>query len=218
VVNFLLFIDELSEYSKKVIDNGQTPLDVYLVCSIIRESFCCSYSIRKNNKLYLYVEPTQILIKIDGSSLRYLGSDERSQALLLKKVLDKANGVEKLDSQSWQKSTPGIYVKRLFNSESIIENIIDLYNDEIIVIKEFEKDFMESGIINLEELDNLTEYCFLFPFPQNSHSTGDFLGMIDEKYKIKYTNLSNIRGIENKILYVNFLIDQKENIDEKITR
>ena len=214
LVNFLLYIENVSDYSKKDIDNGHTPLDIYQVCSIIRESFCCSYSIRKNNSLYLYVAPTQILIKIDGISLRYLGSDERSQALLLKKALDKVNRVGKLDSQRWQKSTPGIFVKRLLNNESLLENIIDLYNDKIIVIKEFEKGFMKSDIINLGELDNLTEYCYIFPIPQNSRITEDFLGRIEGKYKIDYVNLAKIRGIENKILYVNFLIDQKENLDD----
>jgi len=209
LVNFLLFIENISDYSKNVIDNGQTPLDIYTLCSIVRESFCCSYSIRKSNKLYLYVEPNQILIKFDGNSLRYLGSDERSQALLLKKALDKLDEVKNLDSQRWQQSTPGIFVKRLLNGESILENIIDLYNDKIIVINEFEKQNMESDIINLEGLDNLREYCFVFPFPQNTHSTEDFLGIIDKNYKLKYACLSKIIGIENKILYINFLCDHK---------
>jgi len=151
---------------------------------------------------------------MDGISLRYLGSDERSQALLLKKALDKINCAGKLDSQVWQKSTPGIFVKRLLKGESILENIIDLYNDKVIVIKEFEKDFMKSDIINLGELDNLTEYCYIFPFPQNLCITEDFLGRIEGRYKIDYVNLAKIRGIENKILYVNFLIDQKENLDD----
>jgi len=216
LVNFLLFIENISDYSKKVIDNGQTPLDVYNVCSIIRESFCCSYSIRKDNNLYIYIDSTHILMKFTGKFLRYLSSDERSQALLLKRALDKINGVETIKSQRMLKSTPGIFVKRLLKGESILENIIDLYNDKIIVIKEFEKENMESDIINLEELDNLREYCYIFP--QNSSSTVDFLGLIDEKYKLKYANLSNIKGIENKILYINFLIDQKENTNKELNR
>ena len=213
LVNFLLFIDELSDYSKKVIDNGQTPLDVYLVCSIIRESFCCSYSIRKDNNLYIYVDSTHILIKFEGNSLRYLGSDERSQALLLKKALDKISGVEKINMERIQKSTPGIFVKRLLNGESILENINDLHNDKILVINDFEEENMITNITNLEDLDNLRDYCYIFPFPQKSQSIVDFLGRINDKYKLIYSNLSNIKGIENKILYVNFLIDQIENSD-----
>jgi len=211
LANFLLYIENISDYSKRIIDYGQTPIDIYTVCSIIRESFCCSYSIRKDNNLFIYIDSTYLLIKFEGNSLRYLGSDERSQALLLKRALDKINGVEKIQSRRFQKSTPGIFVKRLLSSESILENIIDLNNNKIIVINEFEKENMESDIINLKKINNLKEYCFIFPFPQNSRVAVNFLDLIDEKYKLEYANLSNIKGIENKILYVNFLIDQKEN-------
>ncbi|MBY8988481.1 MAG: hypothetical protein KGD61_08500 [Candidatus Lokiarchaeota archaeon] len=216
MVNILILIEKISNFTKSTIDKGKTPLDIYNLCSIIRESFCCSYSIRKSNNLYIYIYSTQILIKFEGSSLRYLGSDERSQALLLKKARDKIKSVEKINFQGMQKSTPGIFVKRLLNGESILENINDLHNDKILVINEYEKENMRTNIINLEDLDNLKVFCYIFPFPQNSQSIADFLGLIDEKYILIYTNLSNIKGIENKILYVNFLIDQKENTDIEI--
>lgn len=212
MVNFILFIEKISDYSKKVIDNGHTPLDIYNLCSIIRESFCCSYSIRKTNNLYIYIDSIQCLIKFEGNSLRYLGSDERSQALLLKKALDKIIGVEKTNFIGMQKSTPGIFVKRVLNGKSVLENIKNLHNDKILIIDEFEKGNTHTTLINLQDLYKLNEYCYIFPFPKNSQCTVDFLGVVDEKYKLIYTNLSNIKGIENKILYVNFLIDQKENL------
>ena len=211
LVNFLLFIENISDYSKKDIDNGQTPLDVYFVCSIIRESFCCSYSIRKDNNLYFYIASTHILIKFEGNSLRFLGPDERSQALLLKRALDKLNGVETIKSQRMQKSTPGIFVMSLLKSESILENITDLYNNKIIVINEIRKEKMESDTIDLDELDNLKDYCYIFPFPQISLSIVEILRRIEKRYKLTYANLSKINGVENRILFVNFLIDQKEN-------
>jgi tRNA pseudouridine-54 N-methylase len=211
LVIILILIDKISKFTKNNIDSGRTPLDVYNLCSIIRESFCSSYSIRKNNNLYIYFDSIQILIKFEGKSLRYLGPDERSQALLLKRALDIINGSEKSNFQRMQKSTPGIFVKKLFNSESILENITDLYNDKIIVINEIEEEIMESDTINLEELDNLGIYCYIFPFPQSSRSTVEFFKRIDDKYKFKHTNLLEINGIENKILYINFLIDQKEH-------
>ena len=213
LVNFILFIEKISDYSKKVIDNGQTPLDIYNLCSIIRESFCCSYSIRKNNNLYIYIDSIQCLIKFEGSSLRYLGSDERSQALLLRKALDKIIGIEKTSYIGMQKSTPGIFVERLPNGKSVLENIKDLYNDKILIIDEFEKGNTHPNLINLQDLDKLSEYCYIFPFPKNTQRAVDFLGMVDDKYKLIYINLSNIKGIENRILYVNFLIDQIENSD-----
>jgi len=218
LVNILILIEKISKFTKSNIDKGKTPLDIYNLCSIIRESFCCSYSIRKDNNLYIYIESSHILIKFEGNSLRYLGSDERSQALLLNKALDKINGAEKINFKGMQKTTPGIFVKRLLNGESILENINNLINNKILVISEFEKENIHTNIINLEDLDDLREYCYVFPIPHNSQSKFDFLRIINEKYKLIYTNLSSIKGIENKILYVNFLIDQKENtnIDIKV--
>ena len=184
LVNFLFFIEDIPDYSKKDIDNGHTPLNVYQVCSIIRESFCCSYSIRKDNNLYIYIDSTHILIKFEGNSLRYLGSDERSQALLLNKALDKINGAEKINFKGMQKSTPGIFAKRLLNGESILENINNLNNNKILVISEFEKENIHKNIFNLEDLDDLREYCYVFPIPHNSQSIFDFLRIINEKCKL----------------------------------
>ena len=216
MVNFLILIETISNFTKNIIDKGKTPLDIYSLCSIIRESFCCSYSIRKSNNLYIFIDSGKDLIKFEGNSLRYLGSDERSQALLLGKALDKISGLDERSYKKIQKSTPGIFVKRLENGESILENINNIHNDKILVINEFEKDLVNTNIINLEFLDNMRNYCYIFPFPQNSQSTAKYLRMIDEKYKLIYTNLSNINGIENKILYVNFLIDQKEKSDIEV--
>ncbi len=82
-----------------------------------------------------------------------------------------------------------------------------------MVISEFEIENIHRNIINLEDLDDLREYCYVFPIPHNSQSIFDFLRIINEKCKLKYTDISAIKGIENKILYVNFLIDQKESTD-----
>ena len=216
LVNFLILIEKISKFSKNTIDKGKTPLDIYKLCSIIREAFCCSYTIRKNNNLYFYVDSSKILIKFEGTSLRYLGSDERSQALLLKRALDRINGLEKNNGQKMQRSTPGIFIKRLQNSESILENIHNLYYDKIIVINGFKKENTNRNIIYLEDLDRLSDYCYVLPFPQNSQGTVDFLRIMDNKLNLVFTNLSHIKGIEDKILYVNYLIDQKKNLETEI--
>jgi tRNA pseudouridine-54 N-methylase len=211
LVNILILTDKISNFTKNDIDLGRTPLDVYKLCSIIRESFCCSYSIRKFNNLYIYFDSTQFLIKFEGISLRYLGSDERSQALLVKRALEKLNGAEKVGSMRMQKSTPGIFIKKSVSSESILDNIANLDRNKIILINEYNVGNIDSANINLEEIDNLWDYCYIFPYAQNSERTIELLRAIEKKHKLKYVNLLEIKGIENKILYVNFLIDQKEN-------
>ncbi len=218
MVNFLILIEKFPKFSKSNIDIGKTPIYVYNLCSIIRESFCLSYSIRKNNNLYLYFESLQLLIKYGGKKLRFLGSDERSQALLLKRALEKINGDEKVKTQEWEKSTPGIFVKRLSNSGSILENINNILHNKIVFNAEFEDKNLYPDVINLDDLDDMSEYCYIFPYSQNSQSSLRFLQVIKENYNLKYINLSNIKGIENKILYINFRIDQSKDINKEIEK
>ncbi len=218
MVNFLIFIEKFPKYSKRDIDVGKTPIYVYNLCSIIRESFCLSYSIRKNNNLYLYFESVQLLIKFVGKKLRFLGSDERSQALLLKRALDKINGDKKVKTQEWEKSTPGIFVKRLPNSNSILENIDNILRNKIVYIAEFENKDLYSDVTSLNDSDDMSEYCYILPYPQNSQSSLRFLQGIKENYSLKYINLSNIKGIENKILIINFRIDQSTDVNREIEK
>lgn len=218
LVNFLILIEKFPKFSKSIIDEGKTPIYVYNLCSIIRESFCLSYSIRKSNNLYLYFESIQLLMKYDGKKLRFLGSDERSQALLLKRALEKINGSEKVKTQEWEKSTPGIFVKRLPISGSILENIDNILHNKIVFITEFENKNLYPDVINLDDLDGLSEYCYIFPYSQNLQISLRFLQLIKENYNLKYINLSNIKGIENKILYINFRIDQSKDINKEIEK
>lgn len=218
LVNFLILIEKFPKFSKSDIDVGKTPIYVYNLCSIIRESFCLSYSIRKNNNLYLYFESLQLLMKYKGKKLRFLGSDERSQAILLNKALEKINGDEKVKTQEWEKSTPGIFVKRLSNSGSILENINNILHNKIVFIAEFENKDLYPDVINLDDLDDMSEYCYILPYSQNSKSSLRFLQVIKENYNLKYINLSNIKGIENKILYINFRIDQSKDINKEIEK
>ncbi len=218
MVNFLILIEKFPKFSKSDIDVGKTPIYVYNLCSIIRESFCLSYSIRKNNNLYLYFKSLQLLIKYEGKKLRFLGSDERSQAILLNKALEKINGDEKVKTQEWEKSTPGIFVKRLSNSGSILENINNILHNKIVFIAEFENKDLYPDVINLDDLDDMSEYCYILPYSQNSQSSLRFLQVNKENYNLKYINLSNIKGIENKILYINFRIDQSTDINKEIEK
>lgn len=218
LVNFLILIDKISEFSKRTIDLGRTPLDIYNICSIIRESFCCSYSIRKNNNLYIYIDSFQILIKFEGISLRYLGSDERSQALLLQRALAKIYSSENTKSKNFHISTPGIFVKRVVKDESILKNVSNLNYDKVIIINGFPEENSLFFIKNLDEFNYLGDYCFIFSFPQNSQISFNLFRIVDNKYRFKYTNLFDIKGIENKILYINFLIDQRENSEKLINR
>jgi len=205
-LDFLIFLECVTKYTKSDIDKGKTPLDVYKLCAIIRESFCISYTIRKTNNLYLYIESNHLLIKIEGKSVRYLGSDERSQALLLLRAIMKIENDENYNDRGWIKSTPGICVKKLLSSELILENINANFNDNRIFITDISKENVKYG----ENIDENSSLCFLFSFSQESIIFLKFIQKVNEECSLKNIDLSKIRGIENKILYINFLFDQQK--------
>ncbi len=209
MVNFLILIEKFPKFSKSNIDVGKTPIYVYNLCSIIRESFCLSYSIRKNNNLYLYFESLQLLIKYDGKKLRFLGSDERSQAILLNKAIDKIDKNEKVNDEKWKQSTPGIFVKKLPNFNSIFESNHEIFRNKLAIVFDFKCKELTLDSIDIEDLEDIYDYCYIIPYSQNSQRSFRFLQAIKEEYNLKCINLSNIKGIENKILYINFRIDQR---------
>jgi len=202
-------VESVSKYTKGDIDEGKTPLDVYTLCAIIRESFCISYTIRKDNNFYLYNETDHLFIKIEGKSVRYLGSDERSQALLLLRAFMKIENNENYNDREWIKSTPGIYVKKLPNSELILENINGNFIDNRIFITDISNENFKKNVKYGENIDENSSYCYLFSFSQESITFLKFLQKVNEECSLKNIDLSKIRGIENKILYVNFLYDHR---------
>ena len=208
-MDFLIFLECVTRYTKSDIDKGKTPLDVYTLCAIIRESFCISYTIRKNNNLYLYIETDHLFIKIEGKSVRYLGSDERSQALLLLRAIMKIETNENYNDREWIKSTPGIYVKKLPSSEFILENINGIFNDNRIFITDISKEKVKQNVKYGDKIDENSSQCYIFSFSQESISFLKFLQKVNEECSLKSIDLSEIRGIENKILYINFLYDHK---------
>jgi hypothetical protein len=67
VVDFLILLKSIINYTKKDIDRGETPQKIYTLCSIIRETFCLSYSIRKENNLFLYFFEDHCAVRLIGS-------------------------------------------------------------------------------------------------------------------------------------------------------
>ena len=212
LANFLLIIEEIIDFTKKDIDIGYTPPLIYKICSCIREAFCLSYAIRKNNNLYLYFQKEKILIKFEGSRLRYLGPDERSQALLLKKALDKKISNINSIGNKWIKSTPGIYSKLFLDDSSFIDYLGSTVQDPIIFI--YDKiDSMDKNnipeIMNINSLENLRDIFYIiptYPFSEKNNIIKLMLSLTN----IKLVTISKIRSIQDKLLYINYLIDKTQ--------
>jgi hypothetical protein len=215
LVNFLLLIEKIPEYIKKTIDTGLTPQNVYELCSCIREAFCLSYSIRKKNNLYLYFQDDHVLVKFLGNKLRYLGPDERSQALLLEKALKHAKDLKNLTKIELKKSTPGIYFTRFNDLVSFIRYLNSINAGSAYLILENE------GILN-EEIKVLKfdatvkilneDNFYIIPTYTVKKETSIISTLITELKNIKCLSLSKIKPIENKILYINFRKDYQETL------
>ena len=210
LVNFLLFAKNIITYSKSDIDRGKTPLEIYKLCSCIREAFCLSYSIRKSNTLYIYFQNEQLLIQFRGEKLRYLGPDERSQALLLKKAIDLPIQYKNLIYEDWLKSTPGIFVRGFKDSKIFYTFLNSILRGKSYLILDIESD---SSIFSKENLSNLSDLLFIMPTYTISKDNSDVFELFQKLKNIKRKNLSKIEGIENKILYINFKIDQQIDND-----
>ena len=226
LVNFLLLIENFTDYNKKDIDRGNTPLDVYKICCCIRETFCLSYAIRKKTNLYLYFQNKNVLIKFEGRSLRYLSSDERSQALLLQKALEKTTLYENPHTDDWIKSTPGIYLKKFKNPDAFIlwlkfmelNNILCILNS----ISPSEVPFLAHmydlpPLKKFSELDLLSKFFIIISL--TSHINKPLINFLysvirafpSMRENIILTSLDHIKSTEDKILYINFRIDQQES-------
>jgi len=215
LVNFLLLFEKIIKYSKKQIDKGLTPLKIYELCSCIRETFCLSYSIRKNNNLYLYFQKENLLISFIGNKLRYLGPDERSQALLLLKALTK---LQEIDSQSKTeiiKSTPGIYVKNFQEESSFLQYFNTLINGSVYFIIDYVKSINKDISVQTfkNEIEKIEESDFyIIPNYITTTDKKHLIKRFTEMKNINFLSLSKIKPIENKILYINFRKDHQKTL------
>ncbi|MFX1374919.1 MAG: hypothetical protein ACFFA0_03825 [Promethearchaeota archaeon] len=202
MVNFLLLSEKIINYTKNQIDRGFTPQKVYELCSCIRETFCLSYSIRKNNNLYIYFQEENLLINFMGQELRYLGPDERSQALLLQKAINKGISIKSTAKIEKKESTPGIYVRKFSEDSSYFHyfNSIIKGNTYFIINQQF-----ETEIENIED----TNFIVIPNYDTSTQETG-LINRFRYMKNINFLSLSKIKPIENKILYINFLKDHQE--------
>ncbi len=205
MINLLLFLilnNSYTKYNKKDIDIGNTPLDVYKLCSGIREFFCLSYAIRKSNILYLYFHSDLKIIKLDGSKLRFLGSDERSQALLLLKALEKSST---LINEKWERSTPGIYMMKLLKPLNIDWLIKNLSFERIFLINQSKNFCLQNEFNN----NNFTSQdLFIIVNDLGDEFVRELFDNMDSSTNIIQISFSGIKSLENKILYINYLLDQ----------
>jgi len=209
LVNFNVIIDNLSSYTKKEIDKGKTPLDVYSICSAIKEAFCISFSIRKNNNFHLILLNELTVVRLNGEKLRFLGPDERSQSLLLLKALDLVRNLTKEESTHWLKSTPGIFVKKFNSIDSLLQNTIHISNRLFILIDKTEESITSSSMANLSDIKFQEKDEFILFFSEKMTSLKHIINILQERFKIFFIKVNCDLTLEEKILLINITIDQQ---------
>ena len=215
LVNFLLLFEKIIYYTKKQIDKGLTPQKVYELCSCIRETFCLSYSIRKNNNLHVYFQEENLLVSFIGNKLRYLGPDERSQALLLLKALNKVRGIDAIKETDKMESTPGIYVIKFLKDSSFIHYFKSIIEGNIyLIINDIESIKEDLAVQTLNEEKELVEESnfYIIPTFNTSNEKSDLINGFRQMKNINFLSLSKIKPLENKILYINFRKDYQETL------
>ncbi|MFX0008019.1 MAG: hypothetical protein ACFFAV_15030 [Candidatus Hermodarchaeota archaeon] len=209
-----MLLENIVHYSKKDIDRGNTPPIVYKICSSLREAFCLSYTIRKENNCYLYFQKEHLLIKFEGESLRFLGPDERSQALLLEKALNKLNE-KKSYQDNWTKSTPGIYGKTFSSNNEFINFFNSISNGKNnLLLDDWQNIEKDNDLIYLDKLtcpiDELDFY--IIPLCSIHNGIKNIIKLFKGLEKIRIIQLSIVKTIEDKILYINFRKDQQGSL------
>jgi len=147
--------------------------------------------------------------------LRYLGPDERSQALLLEKALNKANGIDFNVEDGRKQSTPGIYALRFLDHPSSLGYINSLVIGDVYIIinkEEFIKKERDIYAHNINFEFFKERNWFIIPTYDNFIGNSRILDLIKEMKNIEFFSLSKIEKIENKILYINYLKDQQDSV------
>ena len=224
----LLFLEKITDFDRKDIDKGDTPPEIYQICSSIRTAFCTSFGIKKENNFYIYFQQERVLVKFSGERLKYLGPDERNQAILLKKAFDKLIAGNGLNNNDWIDSTPGIQIRKLTESSSLPSFLHTLNLKKIVLIHQslsrYDLFFLYHyfdfpKFKHFKRVKRLDESFIIIPL--NDNLIIHFLKEIVENFPsmlefITLARLNNIKTMSDKILFINFQIDQIRNNNDSI--
>jgi len=191
-VNIILFVSQLPSFSKRDIDLGNTPPVVYVIIEACRYAFFLSHAIRTDVNFALNIFQENLLILYRGEKLRYLGPDERSQALLLGKAVDLGRTLSQGQSKE---STPGLRVWK-GGWDSILS---DLLGKNVLALR------AGATVVSAKEIPTLDSYvsgvgCEI---PPNLSEFGNQVHLMERVLPPPYDTAS----LGTKILYLHHVRD-----------
>jgi tRNA pseudouridine-54 N-methylase len=213
LINFLILIESILNYSKHDIDLGHTPKIIIQLCLCLKEAFFLTKKIRKCVNFYIYIIENEILIKFEGKKLKYLGPDERSQSILLEKALQKNFLIKNSNSNIFIKSTPGIFVKKT-KFEVFIKNQKDVHT--LIVLKSSLEEKIEDleVITEIKKCTNPKSSIFICILNCNKKKIDDYITDLKSSKRIIALDLLNKKNknlsYSDQILFINHYFDEQE--------
>jgi hypothetical protein len=155
--------------TKQAVDRGEIPDDAATFCDILRAVYFKSNVMRKERDAWFFFAGDGLMLRFDGTTMRYLGPDERSMLMLLLKVLE-ASGTatgSAASDQPWRESTPGLSWCLEASIEGGIERFASEHPRARCVRPEFVATTQPSDIVlripaELRTPEGLDEFGFLF--------------------------------------------------------
>ena len=190
-MNIILFLSQLPSFSKHDIDCGNTPPLVYELIEACRCAFFLSHAIRQDVNFVIHIYQDDLLICYQGDKLRYLGPDERSQALILRKALLLGRSLN--INQSMQ-STPGLRVWK----GNYISMLIKFLNNKGIICNP------NAPILKTTEIRSMTTFIARLEYtPLNLRTICEQLDLIERAFPPPY----NVASLGTQILYLHHVRD-----------
>jgi hypothetical protein len=160
--SFFLEHDVTSKFTKKDIDACDVSPAWAATCDAIRAVFFLSRSIRKERDAWLCFPGLDMVIVFTGSSLRYLGPDERSTLMLV----DKAMTALQHQSQAgrttpaeprWIETTPGVRCRAIAGLDDALQEYATVHAGCTLFVPDFTPfdDSNRVGIAFPEEISGI---------------------------------------------------------------
>ena len=108
-------------------------------------------------------------------------------------------------------STPGIYIKTLQDSNEMHKFLQSFNQNEIVVMQGV---IDKTEMIDFKNLESFDQSLFIIPFDTDIFQFPNLMRLFNKFKTVKYMYFPNIKSIENKILYINFMLDHQKHFNK----
>jgi len=114
------------------------------------------------------------------------------------------------DIEKWRKSTPGIFVRKFSNNQSVFTYFKSLeFFNPIFLINENDVEIVNScfTVNEFKTLAKISNFLYIIPAYNLRTEDSNLFQRIKDLKDIKFLTLSKINRLEDNFLYINFRLD-----------